>query len=96
MTPIGEVKQRSSVEIFDSCNCNQCCPRSCCWPRRVVHHKPKREDTKVSPQQFTRTHTVSMPILTNDGQWEVEIDGVRHVLKADAVGQSIVTEHGGK
>jgi hypothetical protein len=36
-----------------------------------------------------------MPILTNDGQWQVEIDGVRHILKADAVAESIVKEHGG-
>ena len=96
MTPIGEAKARSSVELIDSCNCNECCPRACCFPRRVVRHKkPVHENPIVDPQAITRTHNVSMPVLTQSGAWEVEIDGVKHGLSENPIGQSIVKEHGG-
>lgn len=96
LSAVDKAEARSSVELTNSCNCNQCCPRGCCWPRRVVHMQPKHENPVVPPKDFTRTHTVSMPILTDNGEWEVEIDGIRHSLKADPVAQSIVQEHGGR
>lgn len=89
MTPI-EAKARSSVELTDSCNCNECCPRACCWPRRVVHRKPVHENPAISPSSITITHKVSMPVLKETGEWEVEIDGVKHNLVADSIKQ----EHG--
>ena len=100
MTPIGEAKARSSVELIDSCNCNECCPRACCWPRRVVKHKtphlhPVHENPTVDPHTITQVHTVSMPVLTESGAWEVEIDGKKHSLSENPIGASIIKEHGG-
>ncbi len=95
LSAVDKAEARSSVELTNSCNCNQCCPRSCgCWPRRVVHKKPVHENPTVDPHTITRTHTVSLPVLKETGEWEVEIDGKKHSLSENAIGESIKQEHG--
>lgn len=74
-----KIEARSSVEIADSCNCNECCPRSCCLPfgRRI-----KKENRRCSSEgeiEVTTTtvkaHGVSQAHLTKSGKWEIELDG---------------------
>lgn len=95
MSFVEKVEARSSVEIADSCNCTQCCPRNCgCWPRRVKrqHGKPNLHHANTMPNLQTqgeleitatgiKVHTASMPVLTESGKWEVEIDGVKQGIK---------------
>ena len=69
----------SSVEIHDSCN--SCCPRFCCWPRRVKQVKPQHSKTMPnlpSTESTTiKVHSASQPSImqSTDGDWEIKIDG---------------------
>lgn len=82
-SPLGQIEARSSVELNDSCNC--CLPRLRRPSRRQIHPKPKNEDVVLPfPPVYdaaNKTHKVSQPVLNPDGEWEVEIDGVKHPVK---------------
>lgn len=47
MSGVVPVSAHSSVEINNSCN--GCCPRFCCWPRRMKHHHKHPERTVTAP-----------------------------------------------
>jgi hypothetical protein len=50
MSIVEKAEARTSVELVDSCNCNECCPRSCgCWPRRVKPHR--KHGGHIPPEQ---------------------------------------------
>ena len=89
MSMVDKVEARTSVEIVDSCNCTQCCPRSCCFPfgRKITKH-----DHKESPRghlDITATGIKviadSQPRLTESGKWEVTIDGARNEVPPGTV-----------
>lgn len=85
--PLGQVEGHSSVELNDSCNCTECCPRVCCWPRRVKKVDPRKpHKTYMQPHlekivhdelHMTETgikvHTTSTPQLTQSGHFEIDI-----------------------
>jgi len=106
MSFVDKIEARSSVELNDSCNCTYCCPRVCCWPRKVkkvAHHKPVRGQTMPnlkksdSDIEITATgikvHTASQPVLTQSGHWDIVIDGQK-IDSNDTVAKSIKQEHG--
>ena len=74
MSIVEKVEARSSVEIMDSCNCNECCPRiCCCWPfgRKVVKHDHKLaphlqkvQDSELKPSE--KVQKASEPTLQLD------------------------------
>ncbi len=88
MSPIGQVEGHSSVELNDSCNCNECCPRICCFPRKAKKIDPRKpQKTHMQPHlekivhdelKMTETgikvHTTSTPVLTKSGHYEVDIN----------------------
>lgn len=89
---IPPVSAHSSVEIENSCN--DCC--GCLGRRRIrrtstpaQHHKPITKPTMVGGDingaalndTALKAHTLSVPTLTESGQWQVEIDGVKHNVK---------------
>jgi hypothetical protein len=82
---VDKVEARSSVELVDSCNCTQCCPRNCCFPwsvRKIDHRKPEHEESRVEiTATAIKVHTSSEPSLTESGAWEIEIDGKKQPLK---------------
>ena len=45
--PVNQVQAHSTVEIENSCNCTNCCPRvfTCCWGRRI---KPRKQNESLS------------------------------------------------
>jgi len=87
MTPVAQVEGHSSVELNDSCNCTECCPRVCCWPRKAKKVDPRKPHrTKMQPHlekivhdelKMTDTgikvHTSSTPVLTKSGHFEVDL-----------------------
>ena len=98
MVPLGQLEAFGKADTHSSVEINNSCNNCCCWPRRIKkqthHHKPPiHEQPEHLPQAITTTHTVSMPVLKETGEWEVEIDGIKHSLSANAVGQSIIKEH---
>lgn len=89
---IPPVNAHSSVEIDNSCN--NCC--GCLGFRRVKrqqtplqHHKPISKPELIGgdvtgaalTDNALKAHNVSVPTLTESGQWQVEIDGVKHNVK---------------
>ena len=69
---IPQVHARSSVELIDSCNCNQCCPRSCgCWPRRVRPHRqtaiplPPKDPNRLSDHMVDEASKVAQEALND-------------------------------
>ncbi len=101
MSMIDKVEARSSVELTDSCNCTECCPRVCScipWGRKVVKHDHKKVSRQDGHIDITATGikvvSASQPHLTESGQWELQIDGNK--VELDPVQQSIIDEHGGK
>lgn len=80
---IPPVNAHSTVEIENSCN--GCCTG--CFPRRHrikqtphTHHKPIRHGEQLNDEAL-KTHKVAAPVLSESGQWSVEIDGVKHNVK---------------
>jgi|GEM_PF-5469004 len=95
---VDKVEARSSVELENSCNCNECCPRTCCFPwrvRKVEHKHAERqpEIIEITPTAI-KVHSASEPTLTASGAWEIEIDGKKHSLSENAIGEAIKAEHG--
>jgi hypothetical protein len=87
---IPPVSAHSSVEIDNSCNdCCGCLGRRRIRPKPIAHHKPISKPTMVGGDinggalndAALKAHAVSMPTLTESGQWQVEIDGVKHIVK---------------
>ncbi len=61
-----EANAKTRVEINDSCN--DCCPKFCCFGRKVKHHKKRERSTEITinidgPKQDTVTYQV-MPAVT--------------------------------
>jgi len=79
LSAVDKVEARSSVELNDSCNCTECCPRNCCFPwlgRKVVHKTPTQQDERIEiTADAIKVHTHGEPVLTESGAWEIEIDG---------------------
>lgn len=80
----------SAVEIDDSCN--NCCAG--CFPSRPARqpqrHKPLTSKPELVGKDIStenlkdadlKAHKVSAPVLSESGNWEVEIDGVKHPIK---------------
>ncbi len=87
MTPVGQVEGHSSVELHDSCNCTECCPRVCCWPRKVKKvdpRKPQRREMAPHLEKIVhdelhmtetgiKVHSTSAPTLTKSGHFELDL-----------------------
>lgn len=86
MSAVDKVEARNSVELVDSCNCTECCPRTCCmpWGRKVIKHKdskPTSTDHIDINATSIKVHSATQPTLTESGAWEIEIDGKKETLK---------------
>lgn len=85
MVPFGQADSiihpefRSSVEVDDSCNCTECCPRNCClpWGRKIVKHvHPERSEGHIDiTATGIRVVSASEPVLTDSGKWQMDVSG---------------------
>lgn len=57
---IKKAEVRTSVEINDSCN--DCCPRFCCFGRKVKHHKRHSKEEPKSPNAAFIEHQIRQSI----------------------------------
>jgi hypothetical protein len=59
---VQKVETRSSVEINDSCN--DCCPRFCCFGRKVKkhHHIPRKSGSEDLSVTISKTALQMPPI----------------------------------
>jgi len=99
MVPFGNADSlvhpefRSSVEVAESCNCTQCCPRTCCWPwgRKIEQHKhPERSEGHLDiTSTGIRVVSASEPTLTASGQWEMNVDGDAQSVSAPSMMQHV-------
>jgi len=80
----------TATTISDSCNCASCI--SCCVPfrgRNVEHVSPEMvrqertgSDVEIHHTETTlKVHGASQPVLQEDGQWVIEVDGKKYSMK---------------
>lgn len=81
----------TATTVADSCNCASCI--SCCNPlrgRRAKHVHPGdapvirrarvSSDVEIHTETTFKVHNASKPVLKDDGQWTIEIDGKKYSM----------------
>ena len=75
MTSPFTVNAEAQTTIADSCNCNECCPRSCCfpWKGRNVERRCSSENEVEITTTTMKLHGVSQAHLSHSGKVDIEM-----------------------